>query len=359
MKVIHVIDSLMVGGAEKVLVDQTNLLHSQGWNVSVLVLGGAYPLKSELAAGISFYFVDRKSKTSWKGIRTILKLCQRNDVVHVHMRHNFRYLALIKLLFFKRFKIIHQDHFGDIDSFRHVPFLVSFLSRFNPWYIGVSQNLTDWAKEKLNLPAEKVLLLPNIVRIQHLPQPGIKIDNSNRPLRLLVVANFREAKNHSFVFNLAPALYKRYGCIEIHCYGQILDRAFYESLVEQTQSIGINKLIFFHTDCKNIQPMLQSFDLAIHPALRESGPLVLIEYLGHGLPFVAFKTGQVAQQVARELPEFFLDSFEFSVWFERIKFLMEHRDEYGIRMKESFRKNYSEDQYIENLERFYLKIMDL
>lgn len=357
MKAIHVIDSLMIGGAERVLIDQVNLLSARGWDISVLVLGGKYPLRTEMIEGVSFFVVDRKAKFSWNGIRTIVKLCQRNDIVHVHLRYNFRYIALIKLLFFGRFQIIHHDHYGDIDDFRHVPFLLGFLSKLNPWFIGVSRNLTNWAIKELNLPPNKVLLLPNIVRIQPSLKRNLKKGNSKHSLRLLVVANFREAKNHSFVYGLVPDLLKKYESVEVHFYGQILIQSFYESLKAQAREHGIDEFIFFHTDCRNVQPLLNSFDLAIHPALRESGPLVLIEYLGHELPFVAFKTGQVADQLKSRLPEFFIDSFEQAAWLERINFLVERHDTFGKRMQECFMEYFSEHNYITNLENFYLDVM--
>ncbi|MBX2898808.1 MAG: glycosyltransferase [Cyclobacteriaceae bacterium] len=351
MKVLHVIDSLMVGGAERVLVDQSNLLSKNGYEISVLVLSNKYPLRRALLPEISFYSI--KSKFSLRGIDKVWRLCRNHSLVHVHMRYNFRYIALIKLLTFSSFKIVHQDHYGDIDIFKQVPFLIRFFSKLNPWYIGVSIGLTDWAYQQLHLRKESILLLPNIVLIQKTPET--RIDKQGL-IKVLMVANFREAKNHTFLIGMVPAFLEKFTCVEIHFYGKVLNTVFFDKLLAEVKALNLEQTIYFHTDCDNIQPVLKSFDAAIHPAKRESGPLVLIEYLGHSVPFLAYTTGQVAEQLAPELPELFVNSFEPSVWLERFSFILNNKEALKYRMEKSFDNTFSEESYVLKLINFYSKV---
>lgn len=49
---------------------------------------------------------------------------------------------------------------------------------------------------------------------------------------------------------------------------------------------------------QDVPILLNSVDFALMPSRSESGPLVLIEYLAAGLPFVAFNVGNLSNQMA-------------------------------------------------------------
>ena len=75
------------------------------------------------------------------------------------------------------------------------------------------------------------------------------------------------------------------------------------------------------SDELNIQSKLSNYQIAIHVAHSESGPLVLMEYLIQGLPFLAHKTGEVADVLYSELPECFVNSLEKHEWNRKLEFL--------------------------------------
>ncbi len=68
-------------------------------------------------------------------------------------------------------------------------------------------------------------------------------------------------------------------------------------------------------------------------SLHESGPLVLIEFLSAGLPFIACRTGEVANIVATRFPEFFMDNF--------------NEDDWVVRLEQIICKNYDKEELID------------
>ena len=93
-----------------------------------------------------------------------------------------------------------------------------------------------------------------------------------------------------------------------------------------------------------MQHLLPQFDLAIHASKSESGPLVLIEYMAQSLPFITYKTGEVANQLKKDLPEFIMQNFDDNEWAQHIKVLLQmDKKILQDRLQNVFEKNYSSD----------------
>src|SRR5690349_11981442 len=109
LSVVQVIDMLKPGGAERVLVTISNILYEHGHKVKVITTVTPETLSSQLYTGIELQSLNRKWK--WNPI-TMYKLIQavkNYDVIHVHSRHNLRYLLLAKAIFGLKKKIFYHE----------------------------------------------------------------------------------------------------------------------------------------------------------------------------------------------------------------------------------------------------------
>jgi glycosyltransferase involved in cell wall biosynthesis len=98
---------------------------------------------------------------------------------------------------------------------------------------------------------------------------------------------------------------------------------------------------------------LVNYDLALHTAISETGPLVALEYLASGLPFLMYKTGQVAKTINNELPDFLISDYDFVNWKKKIKFLIDYSDTYSPIMQQIFKEQYSEKKYLSKCLKIY------
>jgi glycosyltransferase involved in cell wall biosynthesis len=356
MKILQVIDRLNVGGAERVLVDLTNILFEKGHAVDVLTLVCPGPLASQLNPGIRLINLDRKNKFSVKKLKEANNICRNYDVVHTHLRYNFRYLSLARMLYGGHHALLLHDHYGDIENDESIPFAIRHFARRNKWFIGVSASLTKWAVNKLGLARENVLLLPNIVvkRGQSGQQSPVGEDSV---IRILHVSNFREAKHHIFAIKLIAALRKHLP-VRVLFVGQVVDPEYFRKLDELIENHGIRDVVTVVHECHDVQSLMADFHMGLHTAYQESGPLILIEYLAQRLPFLAYKTGQVSLQISSVFPEFFMSDFEIDTWIHRIIHIMEKRSEYVEKMSGVFDRMYSADDYYKKCIGFYHRIMD-
>ena len=114
--------------------------------------------------------------------------------------------------------------------------------------------------------------------------------------------------------------------------------------------LGINK-----NKAKEIQQKyFYKYDLALHPSLKESGPLVVLEYLSQGLPFLSFNTGQSNVLVKEHFPEFIMLDFEEKKWASQLMVLIDKgREFYQNNLKKFFKKKYSQENYLLKCRKIY------
>lgn len=356
MKILQVIDRLNVGGAERVLVDLTNILFEKGHTVDVLTLVSPGPLAGQLNSAVRLINLGRRRRLSWKKLREANNICRNYDVVHAHLRYNFRYLALAKLLNGGRYPLILHDHYGDIENDEGIPLAIRFFARRNRWFIGVSATLTTWAVKKLGLAQASVLLLPNIV-VKRGASIQVCSAREDSAIHILHVSNFREAKHHIFAIRLIAAL-RRHFNVRALFVGQIVDFEYFRRINELMESNGVHDVIAVVHECHDVQSLMKDFHIGLHTAYQESGPLILIEYLAQKLPFLAYKTGEVSLQISSKFPEFFLTDFEVESWVRRIIDLVGKRSECVERMSGVFERMYSTDDYYEKCIEFYQRVLD-
>ncbi|RYD59439.1 MAG: glycosyltransferase [Sphingobacteriales bacterium] len=339
MRVLHVIDKLDVGGAEKVFLDLTHLLANSTIEIGALLFDDSGALTSKMDARVTLYRLKRTNKYSLIKLLALHKISSKYDIVHAHMRHVYRYVRLAQLIFGGKYKLVLHDHYG-IDQ--DIPTSVKGI--FKPrYYIGVCTSLTDWAKSKLGIPSDNVYTLANTI----IPTATSKYTSSSRSGNAIMVANISRVKNISFAIDLCGRTSRH-----LDIYGQSRDEAYRTELQRQ---IANNPKVRIIDDVTDFSGLYNRYDLAIHSSMSESGPLVLLEYLAAGIPFIAYKTGEVAATVYNDLPMLFMNSFNIDEWINKIEEIRVIED-LPEKMRMVFNKYFSTEKYTSECLRIYERI---
>jgi len=340
MKVLQVIDRLNVGGAEKVFLTLSSLLKTHGVAVDALLFEDGGELMQQLNKDIRLHILDRRNKYSIMTLKRLNGICRGYDIVHVHMRYCYTYVALAKKMFGGSYKIVLHDHFGDIEIDRTVPKGLRF---FMPdAYIGVSSALREWAVAHLKMDAHKAFLLRNTVMpVQY------DVKNKTSP-DVCMIANFRKTKNIEF----AISVFKQLGW-PLTIYGHKNDETYYSKIVAMAASAPNIKLV---TNRNGFGEIDKVHNLAIHTAVSESGPLVLLEYMQVGIPFLAYKTGEVAKETSTVLTELYMDNFNEEQWGQRLSTLWADKG-YEQRLKEVFQNYFGTEKYTADCLQIYRNIL--
>ncbi len=348
MKVLQVIDRLDAGGAERVMVDLSNILADNGHLVTSLAILNHGELGKFLNPEIAKVDLNRSGRFNLKKLKSLSVEANKHDIVHVHMRHNLKYVWLANKLFPIKAKIIFHDHYGKIAIDKSVSKTLAWALK-KVTYIGVSQELADWARQHVGMPSASVFHLTNIVIRKNAGPGALPTKNAKQ---LVMVSNIRREKNIEFALSIMKVLGVEDNA-NLTIYGKIVDEEYFKELKDMVSSFGINDHIRFIDDCIDIQSQLPKYNFGLHTAKSETGPLVLIEYLAQGIPFLTFNTGEVVQQIRSKLSSFILTSFEVLDWVNtlRVHWDKSFRDE----LISIYQQQYSTEKYYQECLKIYQK----
>lgn len=344
MNVLHLIDNLYPGGAERVMVNTCNWLHESGVAVeTALISGRGNDLLAALHPAIRVHVLDRKHRADLRAAYRLSTLIAKADIAHVHMRHNFRYAALIAKLLHLNTPLVFHDHFGEVERIPRVP--LGFKSFAKPtWYIGVSQTLTSWAEQQLHIPPAQTFLLENTVLAE---APATILPQST----LVLVSNIKPQKNQHFALE-----WLQHTPWTLDIYGGRQDEAYTQQLEATIQNKGLAGQVRLIHHCYAVQAKLGGYRLGLHTSTHETGPLAIIEYLAQGLPFLSYKTGEAAKKISLEFPEYFIDNLDAREWTERIRNLLSIPADQE-KMARVFQRYFSKQAYIKKCLHIYDKVL--
>jgi glycosyltransferase involved in cell wall biosynthesis len=304
--VMHIIDSLDVGGAEQMLIEISNATARAGMEVSVCITRFGTALASKLHLSIPCFVLNRKSRFDIMGFlrfRRILNL-QRPDILHVHGLSSYSFVCMAKLLGIIHQPLLFHDHDGWVEQERPVPFWFRLIGkRFLSGYAGVYSKFANWAK-KARIPEPRIRIIENALNLS----PADKHDavdlrkelsvSQHIPLAVLVGGIRFQKGLHVLIDAITMSKYGKSAHYVV--IGSEQDIAYANFCRSRMENHHLQKNISFIGQRLDVLNILLSVDFAVMPSVSESGPLVLIEYLAAGLPVVGARVGSVSLRFDRD-----------------------------------------------------------
>jgi glycosyltransferase involved in cell wall biosynthesis len=303
LHVMHVIDSLQIGGAERMLVDLANVTVELGHRASVCVTRSAGPLATELRAEVGCHVLGRRSRFDLAGLHRAGRLVRTSgaDVLHVHGRSSFSLMAALRAVTPGFPPIVLHDHFGRIEIDPHLP------SWFRRWgrralsaYVGVHPQLGAIAAAA-GVPADRIHTIGNALDLGRLlrAEPLDVRRELGLPATVvgIMAANLRPEKGlHVLVEALGCCAPERRPTVVVA--GREADPKYVRRCRDRIAALGLSDRIVVTGERPDLPRLILGVDFAVMPSVSESGPLVLIEYLVAGLPIVATRTGEIGRGLA-------------------------------------------------------------
>ncbi len=346
-KLLFLIDNLQIGGAEQVFVDIVNLCNYK-IDFDVLLITDTNKNEYQIPENVNVIRLNRKNKFSLISLIRVGRILKKYSVAHIHMRHTYRYLTLVKKFFKLRIRFVFHDHLG-ININKNLPFKFALFNKPD-FYIGVSKESSEWANEVWKIEKSRIYLLPNLPKLAfvHLFENCSSRKWNWRKiteLEAVCVGNLKRGKNQLFAIELATKLN-----FNLTLVGKNQDDSYYNHILESSENSNIKKI----EDCNNTEDILGNYDFALMVSENESGPLVLMEYLLAGIPFLAYQTGGISEILVKYFPEFFIDNLDINIWVERLKIFLIERPEVDKNMVcKILEENFNREIYLNQLLKIY------
>jgi glycosyltransferase involved in cell wall biosynthesis len=348
-RILHIIDSLTIGGAEKLLVGTINGL--PGFDHHLIYLGGSDSLLKYLPAGAKVIKLHYKSKVDIPRcvIRVRQYIRQNNiEVLHSHMVMA-SLIARIACptdvqLFVTLHSMVGSRFFG---SGKLIPRLAEKLTyKKRHHVIAVSDEVCRDYDHHIGIKGAWSVL-PNFVE-DHFFQQGLKQMNFHDSFRMITVGNLKPAKNHTY---LIEAFKKLPGNIQLDIFG---DGPLRKHLQEQISKYKLN--IKLCGVSNNVHELMHSYDLFIMSSAIEGHPLALLEAMACGMPVAVSDIPVLREATAGKAIYFDLNNVDDFVM--KVNDIADHKidlDGYARVNFEIALKIAAKDRYIARLKTIYSK----
>lgn len=356
MKVLQIIDSLEVGGAERIAVTYANVLSS---NLESHLCATRHKglLHDTIDKSVSFLFLNKKRTIDILAILRLHTYINKNkiDVLHAHSSSFF--LATIVKLLNRKIKLVWHDHYGDSEHLKKRKHRVlKFCSRFFDTIISVNSKLQEWATN--NLHCKRVIYMPNFVS-ERIDDKYITTLSGIDKKKILCLANFRAQKDHINLLEAYHELVKNHPDCTLHLVGKNFKDDYEASIREFVKEKNLDNNVFIHGSCTDIGNILSQADIGVLSSKSEGLPVALLEYGIMGLPVVVTDVGECSMVIKNEINGLLIPSKNVNALHMALLDLVENPTkslELGLKLKETIKGQYSEKSVLKKILELYKNI---
>lgn len=299
MKIVHIINSLESGGAEKLLLETLPLYNKRGFQVDLLVLNDVdcqFMRALKAAECCSIYSLGSHSVYNPIIIFKIIPFLKKYDIAHIHLFPTQYWAVLAKLFSSSKVKLVLTEH--TTSNPRKESYFLRridrFFYRFYDNVVCVSDEVLKIFQNYVHLHKSKFVLIENGVNLDKIheakPYSLEEIsDNWNAQNRLLIqVARFSKEKDQK---TLIEALKYLPTNVKLVLVGEGAFKSSCEKLVKELQ---LGDRVLFLGLRMDVPKLLKTADIVVLSSKHEGLSLSSIEGMASGRPFVASNVSGLA-----------------------------------------------------------------
>jgi len=345
--ILHVIDTLGVGGAEKVLVGTVNSLPE--FSHHVIYLNGSDSLAKHLPSDCKISKLDFKSKSqiftcAWKLRRYI----RENNIQIVHS-HLFMATLISRLACPKSVQLFTTIHSLPSKSYfadgRLARWMEKLTYRKRHHIIAICHEVFNDYNQCIGVKGPYTILY-NYVE-ENYYAADYKRREFKEEFRLVAVGNFKAAKNYPY---LLKAFRKMPPNVKLDIYGS---GPLENQLIQEIEKYKLNvKLCGVREDIHNVLPQYDAF---IMSSIFEGQPISLLEAMACGMPAILSDIPVLREATNNQAIFYDLENVDDLV--SRMQEILANKinlDEYARAGFERIRKIARKDNYMAMLKRVYL-----
>ncbi len=288
MKLLHIINGLEMGGAEKLIAETLPIYKKQGMDVELLLTTNFNtPLSKELEKKIKTHRLTFNSYYDFRIIFKIIPFLKEYDIIHVHLFPPLYFVAIAKILSGAKAKLIFTEH---CTSNRRMNKLYKPVERliYNRYtkIVCISDEVRTILMNHINIKANKFVIINNGINLTSIKEatPMKKSDIgcfNDSDFIVLMVAGFREQKDQK---TLIRSLLYLPSNVKLMFAGDGALRSESEYL---TEKLNLSNRVKFLGVRPDIPTLLQTADVVVLSTHFEGLSLSSIEGMASGKPFVA------------------------------------------------------------------------
>lgn len=356
INVLHIIDSLLTGGAETIAVNTVNELNKVN-NIKAFLCCTRKegPLFENITDVSKYCFLDKKKIIDFKALKRLSKFIKKNEISILHAHTTSFFIAVLIKFRFPSLKIIWHNHTGsneDLYSLRL--FFIKFCSCFFSAVLNVSIPLKKWVSS--NLYVKQNYMLNNFANLTNLSKNTNLVGDG---IKIVCLAALRPEKDHLNLLNAFKEILFLKNDISLHLVGTNYNDSYFKSIQQYIVDNKLKNKVFIYGNCKDVNYILSQASLGVLASKSEGLPISLLEYGLKSLPVVVTNVGECSEVVKNTITGCLVEKENTKELKEAILFNLKENEKskiLGVNLNKFVIKKYGVKNYINELLNIYRNI---
>ncbi len=360
--VLHIIDALEAGGAERVAVNLVNLLPRDRYRAYLCTTRKEGSLSTLVAEDVHWLKLHRKRHADLKALACLVRFIQKNKIRIIHAHSNSLFIAAEVKLLLPGLRILWHVHTGALAS--GLPFPHKVAVHMIDGVITVNEPLALRIKYDLILPDDRVWYLRNFSVQEN--GKGIKSLQVEFPgkagKKIVCVSNFRAEKDHDTLVKAFLEVVRKDPEARLFLIGMKVDEGYYSTLLDLISELSLTQQVILLGQRDDVQQILSNFDVGVLSSRSEGLPLALLEYGQAKLAVVVTDVGQCREVVDDGWAGLVVPPGDINGLATAMNQLLEDhslRQRLGETFYQHIKTHYSAQTAIEEIDNIYLKLLNL
>jgi len=289
--VMHLVDTLEIGGAERVAVNLVNRLPRDQFDLTLCSTRREGPLAEQVAGDVGRLRLQRSHRFDSAAVRRLTGFIKRHNIRILHAHGSSLFIARLAAMFPPFPRVIWHDHYGRAELNDRPVWMYRMATRGVAGVLSVNGTLAEWARRKLGIRPERVWYVPNFVDFK--TAGGGRLDLPGIPgKRIVCVANLRPQKDHLNLLRAMRMIVRQVPSAHLLLIGSLGDPDYSKRVQDEISMAGIETHVTWLGTRSDVPDILKTCDVGVLSSASEGLPLALLEYGMAGLPAVATAVGQ-------------------------------------------------------------------
>lgn len=359
ISVLHLVDSLSAGGAERMAISLANSLPVERFRSFLCSSRRSGPLEKYIKPHVTFYELRRKGRFDILAFFRLVNFVRTENIQIIHAHTTSLFLAAVVSLLVPSVKLIWHDHYGSQEMRLRPTLLYRPFIRRSQMILTVTRRLAEWSISVVGVERKMVRYLPNFAeeqthKLKNIDLPGKK------GMRIVCVANIRAQKDHITLMRAMEQVVKLVPDAHLLLVGAETDSNLSEQVRKDVHILGLDEHITFLGVRKDVNQILANVDVGVLSSVSEGFPVTLLEYGHAGLSVLATAVGECAEFLDNGKAGILVSPGDADALANALVELLQQpqlRQTLGENLRQRVKNNYSQEIVMTQLTEIYTQLL--
>lgn len=290
-KIVQLVDSLSMGGTERMSVNIANSLTEIGIESGLIVTRESGGLEEYLNPAVKKRIFNKRGKFDVFTFFKILKHLRSESPQVLHAHQTSIFWAVLLKKFLPKTRLVWHDHFGmseQLDQYprKEMDWLISSIDVV----VTVNEKIEAYWKNRFPVMKDSIYFIENFSGKWNI-NPKREIDSV---FKMINIANFREQKDQITLIRSLKGLKEKIGDYKVYFLGEFVEKSWFKKVEKEIVDQGLQETTEIVGPVVNVTPYIEMAHVGILSSESEGLPVALLEYGMGALPTIATNVGQCA-----------------------------------------------------------------